>query len=486
MKKILASALVLGAAVVGLHATAGAATRDVNIYGASAQYLYWNDAADDFLRTKGCTITGQGETTDKKHGVTVGNPCTGYSNDKVVIRYSAKASMEGPNAIKCDDSLASSSEKCVTGDAGVPAGADPKCYRKMADETTLVGTVVNGKKCYDVTLGASDVAGSAFVQESHGQLKGPNGGGFVDRVLFPIDMTGYRAWNPTVVPFGFFANNSVTVTKCTAPDANEPTAGAHKAISAADNFCIPDANGQSEDCIGYYKCVSGTCSGGVNVGQACTKATNCPDVALSATSCESMPLQNLSRLMATMIFSGQAWYWSDFGGWFTSDPIVVCMRHAGSGTHAALYWTVMYGNWGAFPYTTESAGDPTVWFNDGSTDEMKCINTLTGAIGYADADQLEGTSNYANTHALKYQCVEPRRTTIRNGLYDFWTTQWTYASASEPPAIEQVMADLMAFASSSVPASKAKYWATGDEMVYMRASEEVFPGYRGAINPLFP
>jgi opacity protein-like surface antigen len=82
--------LALAASVLALAGTAQAATVDINVYGASAQYLFWNDAADNFLISRGCTGVTQAQDTSGKHGITTGT----CSSDTVNIRYSAKASFE--------------------------------------------------------------------------------------------------------------------------------------------------------------------------------------------------------------------------------------------------------------------------------------------------------------------------------------------------------------------------------------------------------
>jgi hypothetical protein len=474
LKKIM-KGMLMGCALLALTAPVHAAVVNINIYGASAQHLFWNDAADNFLTSKSCTGVAQDEY-NKSHGITRGT----CGSDTVYIRYSSKASYDGIYAVKG----AANTDSCPTA-----------FQRKMVDEAScsdwvLGGAACTGIRCMEVTIGASDVDGSSFIQESHGQLKGPNGGGYVNRT-FPatgVDVSGLIPHQPVVVPFGFFANNSVTKTKCLGPDPLEPTASAKKAVSTWGYQCYdPDNDGKSEDCIGYYECVSGFCSGGVNAGAACTRANQCPDVTLANTQCKRIPLDNISRSMAVNIFSGQAWYWTDFGAWYNSDPIVACLRHAGSGTHSTLDWAVMRSaakDWGWPLVTTENAANPTVWFNDGSSDEMKCIDTITGAIGYADADQLEGTSNYPNTHALKYNGVEPRRTKVRNGEYDFYSNQWLYFKRALTPH----ETSLIAFASNpdNIPSTKAKFWATADEMVFNKADDRSYPGYVGADDPQVP
>ncbi|NLI81620.1 MAG: hypothetical protein GX443_08030 [Deltaproteobacteria bacterium] len=427
MKKILKSTL-MGVSIVALAGTASAAQIDINLYGASAQHLFWNDAADDFLTSKGCTNVGR-DQKDSKNGITRGT----CGSDTVYIRYSSKASFDGVLAVKGDSSLAGSAEKCNEGDPGVPPG-QAGYYRKMVDETSCTGwsggQTCTALKCQRVTLGASDVAGESFVQVSAGQLFGPLGGGFVSRSFSSIDTTGLNHYNPLVVPFGFFVNKSVKK--------------------------------------------------------------------------DGAELDNISRMQAVQIFSGQVFYWTDFGQNFsvTGNPqadVVACLRHAGSGTHATLDFAVVRGNgWGASLPIVESIGGPNVYFNDGSSDMMKCINgsgswTGQGAIGYADADQ--SLSSYTNTKALKYNGEAPTRVNIRNGLYDFWSVQWLYENPSAPnystthPWISTGVDaapgwGLMEFASKAgnVPSTKALYWAAKDEMNFMKATDQNYPGYVGCTD----
>jgi hypothetical protein len=473
--------MLMGGALLALTLPpAHAAEININLYGASAQHLFWNDSADNFLASRGCTNRAQDEY-DSKHGITRATCGT----DTVYLRYSSKASYDGIYAVKGS----ANTDSCPTA-----------FQRKMVDEDTCTDWVIGGTactalKCVDVVLGASDVDGTSFTQKSSGQLKGPNGGGLVNRTFSGISTAGLDSYQPLVVPFGFFANNTVTKTKCLGPDPLEPTPAAHKAVSTWGYQCYdPDNDGHSADCIGYYKCVSGSCSGGVNLGSACTTATQCPDVTLENTNCKRIPLDNISRIMAVQIYSGQAYNWNDFGAWYPNQPIVACLRHAGSGTHATLDWAVMRStakSWGWPLVEAEKAANPTVWFNDSSSDEMKCCNQLAGSICYADADQLEGTSNFPNVHALKYNGVEPRRTKIRNGEYDFYSNQWLFGNPARP-AYSSIktswITPLINFSSNpvNIPSTKAKFWATDNEMVFNKDNDRVYPGYVGATIPQLP
>ncbi len=432
MKNLLKSTLV-GFSVLALAGTASAQV-NINLYGASSQHLFWNDAADDFLLSKGCTNVGRAEKDDK-NGITRGT-CGGQ---QVYIRYSSKASFDGILALLGDDSLAGSAEKCKPGDPGYPGAALAPYYRLMVDESTCTSWTgapnsCSGMKCQRITLGASDVAGESFVQQSRGQLKGPLGGGYISRSFDGIDTAGLTSYNPLIVPFGFFVNKSVKK--------------------------------------------------------------------------DGVELDNISRMQAVQIFSGGAFAWTDFGTNYSvtggsSDDIVACFRHAGSGTHATMDFAVMRGNgWGAGLSTDETTGGPNLYFNDGSSDMMRCVNgsgswTGLGAIGYADADQ--SLSSYPNTKALKYNGEFGTRVNIRNGMYDFWSVQWLYENPSAPeyntthPWISTGVQTapgwgLMEFASkpANVPSTKANYWAAKDEMNYMKANDQAYPTYVGCkvcLNP---
>ena len=139
-------------------------------------------------------------------------------------------------------------------------------------------------------------------------------------------------------------------------------------------------------------------------------------------------ITNMSRLMATQIFSGQVTNWNQLDTTTASTPIVVCMRHAGSGTVATLDAAVMRGDYSLV--TTEVlptdplylAGlSPVTYFNDGTGQMMTCVSTVSGAIGYADSDQvLTGATR------LPYMGVTGDRTHIKEGQYDFWSAQELY------------------------------------------------------------
>jgi hypothetical protein len=506
-KKIL-KGVALGAAVVTIAGAAHAAEREINLYGASAQYLFWNDAADSFLTTApyNCTAGNitQGEDSSKRHGVTRAINCGDGNNWS--FRYSSKASFDGILSLKGDWTYATSSERCAIGEATcaggtVPAGQE-QFYRKMASSPATPNTLC----CARVNIGASDVAGDAFVQSTYGFIKGNASGGgttanpYITREFTGINTSGLSFGNPVTVPFGFFLNNTITKTRCIEPEPKSPTI-ADKAVSRWGNQCYdPNQTGQSANCIGYYKCVdhdnnAGTqtqCNGGVNINQPCDQITDCPDVLLAATRCERIPLDNISRSMANLIFASKVSFWQALGAWFdgdgnlgtTQDTIHACYRHAGSGTHATFDLGVMDGyGWGnATPQFQKNLGNPRRWFNDGSSDMMACINRQAGAIGYADCDQLVGTKGsgtpanftYPNVHAAKYNGVECTRPKVRNGEYEFWAKGFLYYNPTVFPAAD--FTNLVNFAKNpnNIPASKAEYWATDGEMKVKRQADSDF------------
>jgi len=431
MKKSMKT-LALSAAILTMGATANAAVIDLNVYGASAQYLFWNTTAPAFLTSvRGCASTSKTETTDKKHGITQGIGCDGGVNT-INIRYSSKASYDGIRAVSNTDPA----NTC----AGQPG------WRPM-----ITGAGNTALLCQDVHVGASDVAGSTFTQNSTGALNGPLGGAATTRTFSGIPTAGLTTYQPVVVPFGFFANNAIKV---------------H------------------------------TCAGGANAGNLCTTATAAADCGTGT--CAQNTIDNVTREQAVQIFSGQAFAWTDFGDSYSvaGDPtnsIVACLRHAGSGTHATFDKVIFTGATPQFLVTAENTAGPFIYFNDGSTEEMKCVNGNTttattgsavGAIGYADADQSVGAAGVSqNVVGIKYNGLLGRRNVVRNGLYDFFSNQWLYENPTKTTAAQHtLLTQLNTFASNpaNIPASKAAFWAAAGEMVFNKSSDTTYPGYVGA------
>lgn len=481
IKKILKSA-VIGAAMLGLAGTAQATEYNLNIYGASAQHKFWNAAAPSFLTdVMGCTGTAQ-SSKDKKNGITRGTGCdvdgVGGNDDTVYIRYSSKASYDGIRAVKGEDPSA----QCPS--------EGPE-FRLMVDEATCAWTGPKDNscstKCVDVTLGASDVAGSSLKQSTSGWEDGHKdfpSGPMISPSFTGFDTTGLAYANPVVVPFGFYANNSVTKTRCVSPRPDSPD-GIHKAYPHWGWQCVPDANGNSADCIGYYKCPNDTkkCLGGVRIDLDCVDPEDCPDVALADTECLAMPIDNFTRLMAILLFKNDSiTNWDQFGPWYPSLDIVKCMRHAGSGTHATLDLAVMRRD--GVPHATSNPIAPgMIWHYVSSSDLLDCVEFYPGAVGYADADKLMGTDDTGNIHILKYQGVEPVREKIKNCEYNFWATQWVYWDAAEVEGLglTNLVNDLMTYAGDPLNLTyenigyRADFWAAQSEMSCKKDNDFAYP-----------
>jgi hypothetical protein len=381
--KAFVKGLFIGGALLSMVGAANAEV-NINIYGASAQYKFWNAAADDFLTAQGCTGVQQA-VDSAKNGITRGT-CAG---ETVYIRYSSKASFDGIRAMQGIDP------------DGVTSCSD-KHYREMADETQTDWTAgtVSGTKCVDVNIGASDVAAGTFKQTTTGNLDGHFGGTRVTRTMTGATIydDGLTAHRPVVVPFAFFANDSV-------------------------------------------------------------------------------PFTNMSRVMATSLFSGQIGNWQDLDPDVASQEVVLCMRHAGSGTHATLDANVMRGD-AALLTTQPPFGNtnPTRWFYEGSSDLVAAVAALAGSVGYADADKGIAAGGFRMT----YNGEEPIRKNIVNGKYSFWSAQWLYEDPDEPgqPTIGTWIQDLVDFASDPdnlVIVGKDGYWAAQGELQMNKANDFAWP-----------
>jgi hypothetical protein len=423
---------VAGAAVLAIAGTASATDYDINIYGASAQFTFWNTVAGDWIKSRpGCSdavpVTYTFDGTNKITRAT----CSGGNTYN--IRVSSKASFDGILALKGDDSQAASgttAEKCSSGDTGYDAAVADGIghYRKMVDEASIGGTTASTLKCVRVTVGASDVAGESFTQSSLGKLKGSTGA-LTYRSFSGISTTGLSSARPFVVPFAFYANTQ------------------NATLNTAMN-------------------------------------------------------NNITRMMAVLLFSGQIDNWNEFGSSYPADlHTVVCLRHAGSGTHSTLDYAVIKGNgWGGvlstvanvpgqvrdtttFPGHTLPAYDdsmPDVYFNDGTTDMLTCLNTHEGAIGYADADKEVSLSNhtvsgYANIKQIAYQGEYASADAIANGRYDFWTNEWAYKDPGMSTTLTPEVTNLLSYVAGHIPTTEVPFWMDQNSMTFEKATDKAYP-----------
>ena len=202
-----------------------------------------------------------------------------------------------------------------------------------------------------------------------------------------------------------------------------------------------------------------------------------------------VPFDNMTRLMAVSIFNGQVADWNAFDPSLTSQPMTVCLRHAGSGTHATLDAAIMRGD---YPLVINEIPNtdilvtlglaPTIWFNKGSSDEMRCVGhtSAPGGIGYADVDKCidgcidpaTGQGKYGSVKTMLWQGVNPEtgKTVIQNGIHDFWSAQWLYSN--ETGTVKNWVDLLAAYASSN---STHAYWSPQDDMNWEKTTDFTLP-----------
>jgi hypothetical protein len=366
LKRVLVSTV--AAASLLFSAGIASAAWEMNIYGASAQFNFWNTNGQAFLEAQNCTGVQKATVSNNQvifeatcpAGGSFGTGGLGY------LRAASKASYDGCYAAKGEDGDPINPQD----PDGYAPGRDTTCdpnynQRPMINEATCTwgGTCSSTLVCKTVTVGASDVPCECFVQESHGLLKGHLAPGtanlWQDRKYNSIDMTGVPVCRPMVVTFAPFANNSVK-------------------------------------------------KGGV-------------------------PITNISRDNMELIFSGQVYNWADIvdtdGAAYDAKDILVCLRHAGSGTHASLD---AYLN-SPLIFSETQPSPQGMLFEEGTGDMMACLNQANvGGIGYADADR----ANLANTVRLTLNGVggnnfaQTAAATI-GGQYNFYGVQHLYGSADE-------------------------------------------------------
>jgi ABC-type phosphate transport system substrate-binding protein len=440
------------AATVSLLAVAGMAHADVydiNIYGASAQFNFWKAAAPQYLGTGGlnCTVGSFVTATDGSgnHGIVTGTLC----NPVGIPGFVANSTVN----LRVSKKASYDGIWAVQGvvDTTLPNPADPSLTCQNLDGHTRQMAKADGTlDCFKVTVGASDVKGESFLQASKGLMKGTQA----------YDNT------PTNSTYNPQYNRLTTFTGSNGIDASNIT-------TVYSPVAVP---------FGFY----------VN-----------KDVTNNGT-----PITNLTRLQAVSLFSGGIKNWQDFGTTYANLHTSVCLRHAGSGSHATLDAAVMNGGtWGtpllktannlAFDGSTllgskkitYKPANADVYFNDGTGDEMNCITRISGSIGYADADSgFNKASSYPNIFTnggtgnnilpINYQGVAPTKDNIVNGIYDFWSAEQMYvsntASASES-AIVSNMASYLNNAAHLTGSSFEGYWAAAADIKPTKASDYSYP-----------
>lgn len=216
LKKMLKGMVVLGAAAL-LAAPVQADTFEVNLYGASAQFKYWTDAADDFLEdatngpgcAPGTAVNLQGKTTNTTP-LDAGIAKCSVGGDTYIVRYVARSSVEGVFAVRGIDGTGEGADGCP---------ADQRLF-----PTDIVSGAISGYSCQVANVGASDVAAETFNQKSKGCDVGPECVRDGSETILDLDVSGVSSGGlaegrPVIVPFAFFANDDVPI-----DDINRPTA----------------------------------------------------------------------------------------------------------------------------------------------------------------------------------------------------------------------------------------------------------------------
>ena len=361
-----------------------------------------------------------------------GEGARALNNENIIIRYSTFASAEGLLAAREEN----------------PSGADASCgndeQRRMADELHTIFSDFNTSpapaggvqqlKCSNIQLGTSDIDPECFTQRTFGPPKWNQFNGSIGTL--GEWFSAYTAWEG-----GDDTNWWERVFSTGNPLPATPWAG----MSKANPFVVPFAFFRNND------------------------ATT------------PVPVDNVTKAMAQMLFTGQVLNWNKFVS--TVDlPVVLCIRHAGSGTHATLDWAVVRpqllvqnAQHPEFPDVVNGLS-PVVLTNKGSSDNVSCSGFNLGAISYADADKLtagtglvECNSSKGENCRIAYQGAAPTRANIVNCSYDFWGANVVYWQDDENSTLLQ---DLIAFAED--PANMASghqlFWASQGELVCDRAT----------------
>jgi hypothetical protein len=515
--KAIASGLVFAAFVL---AFAGAASADVyfNLNGTSEEFTFWTAMGSTLLTNLGCqsivAVTKQVSITDvsngsgSKSGIVLGNQCSSLSDQGYLyFTYTNKASWDGIDAVNnvwdgsnwgtyntSTQTYNVASDPCAS--ATTPDGlscSNHNC-RKVAYCVGCATGSTPGSTCEAIQVGASNLEASGIIQKTQGNLKGPvNAGQIYTYRQFPPTgiATPYSGAPsaPLAYPFAFYVNPGVKAWQCVDGGAT------------LNQFCNPNASPSD--------CTPGTC----------TWTT----------------INNISRVQAVALFSGQIKYWGDFGPYFsqtyiqndTSLPVTLCLRHAGSGTHSVLDIAVMKDNGFGTSNLAKAenrsiAGNnpPYVYFNDLSSDETACLawaSGLTtvssgdplptnyssvdgGAIGYVDADTTNGLngSQQVMYYRVQYNGVWPTRGTMDNGIYDdFWTIDRLYPAASvgsstapgpDQGVIYNEMLTLVANpANICNAAAQCNYYGSATELNFTKGATTTYPYvYTPAANQFFP
>jgi ABC-type phosphate transport system substrate-binding protein len=191
---------------------------------------------------------------------------------------------------------------------------------------------------------------------------------------------------------------------------------------------------------------------------------------------------NLTRTQAINLFAGNINNWTKLPGFDSADAanlgVQICLRHAGSGTHATLDKAVFRGdaNIKKTAVTIGTAAKAYFFQSSSSTKTaepgmLQCIesngNRTSGyvAVGYLDADAVDD-----DMLQLKYQGVAATSENIIKGAYDFWSQQTLYALNNT-----NAVKSLTGYASTDIPNSKEGVWVPAADLKVTKSTDESIP-----------
>lgn len=433
---------------------------EINIYGASAQFQYWEIAAPEFLRAistnggMGCSdadvyaasndFQRNNGLHDRDAGIAVCAGAEAYAGvtgagangngETVIVRYTTQRSYDAVMAVQDSNAFIASSDAAACHDPGDRLMAAP--VTGELGPLGAPGNSIAALECMDVHVGASDVSAKTFKQTSDGWARGPMGDNsdIINRMVsYPVTVSsdpydiGFKKHTPFSIPFGFLANNDPTT---------------------------------------------------------------------------PVPVNNLSNLTAVNVFTGQYPNWNDLDPSYPNLPMIVCHRHAGSGNAAAFNAIVLRGN-ASMPITQQD-GDrnsdyysravdrnhaPAIYFNKTSSLSAKCAGQYLGAISYADSDKcVNGCSgDYGNVKAIAYEGIggdfnnDIMSDAVNYGRHIFWESQHLYCDeCGNRDELIDALADY-ASKSTNMISEKTEFWAADDCMRWIKASGFAWPSYRGPL-----
>ena len=429
MFKTIAKGAMIGAAALMLAAPASATT-EVNIFGASAQYEFWTAAAPDFLAdVDGAHCLGTVESAKSKGLAGVLGTGPSWSKRDAGIARGYDCQEKGETVIITYTTYASIEGVKAAKDKQDPDGCGDTSKRGVPDVDDLdsdgLSVDFTTGTVNDLVCKDIDVGASDVAAETFGSITMGN----------------------TYGPLGGTYITSIAQAEVTDGSDGYP---------ALDN-CRPII---VEFAFFIHKNTAWLTAG-------------------------EQP--NLTRSMAVPLFAGQVGDWSDFG--LAADTVILCLRHAGSGTHATVKAAIMRGD-DSLP-KRQTSGTPTIWFNKGSSDLMKCIKDQgAGAIGYADADKngeawnaYDSDSTLYPAYRMTYMGADAGADNAQYGIYEFWSAQWLYFQFNadnggvEDDDTYNKIKELCAWASDgdNMPLDRAAFWISQDDMQVEKADDFTYP-----------